>query len=124
MFGHSAITPFLGGKSQAALVLPNYCTPPVCVSDVLGALAVWRLQTKKKPSSITAHQGMGDVSTIPRIRPRYVSQSLVLLSGHFVISTHQIVNLSPCPNPINTSYKTWPGGRRSVVEDASCMGLT
>jgi len=31
--------------------LPYYCIPPVCVPDVLGALAVWRqnMQTKKKP---------------------------------------------------------------------------
>ena len=28
--------------------LPYYCTPPVCVSAVLDALAVWRLQTKTK----------------------------------------------------------------------------
>jgi len=26
--------------------LPHYCTPPVCVPDVLGALAVWRLKNK------------------------------------------------------------------------------
>jgi len=28
--------------------LPYYCTPPVCVPDVIGALAVWRLSKKKK----------------------------------------------------------------------------
>ena len=28
--------------------LPNYCTPPVCVLAVLGALAVWRQNTNKK----------------------------------------------------------------------------
>jgi len=27
--------------------LPFYCTPPLCVPAVLGALAVWRLSTKK-----------------------------------------------------------------------------
>jgi len=27
--------------------LPYYCTPPVCVPDALGALAVWRLSKKK-----------------------------------------------------------------------------
>jgi len=33
-----------GGSS-----LPYYCTPPVCVPAVLGALAVWRLsKTKQK----------------------------------------------------------------------------
>jgi len=31
-----------GGSS-----LPYYCTPPVCVPDVFGALAVWRLSKKK-----------------------------------------------------------------------------
>jgi len=48
--------------------LPYYCTPPVCVPDLIGALAVWRQNIKKKnvqgplPSSqalpgylITAH---------------------------------------------------------------------
>ena len=29
-------------------VLPYYCIPSVCVPVVLGALAVWRLSTKKK----------------------------------------------------------------------------
>jgi len=28
--------------------LPYYCAPPLCVLAVLGALAVWRLSTKKK----------------------------------------------------------------------------
>jgi len=28
--------------------LPYYCTPPVCVPDVLGALGVWRQNNKKK----------------------------------------------------------------------------
>ena len=28
--------------------LPYYCTPPVCVPAVLGALAVWRFSKKKK----------------------------------------------------------------------------
>jgi len=28
--------------------LPYYCTPPVCVPDVFGALAVWRLLKNKK----------------------------------------------------------------------------
>jgi len=28
--------------------LPYYCTPPVCVPDVIGALAVWRQNIKKK----------------------------------------------------------------------------
>ena len=28
--------------------LPYYCTPPVCIPDVLGALAVWRFQKKKR----------------------------------------------------------------------------
>jgi len=27
---------------------PHYCTPPVCVPDVIGALAVWRQNIKKK----------------------------------------------------------------------------
>ena len=27
--------------------LPYYCTPPVCVPDEIGALALWRLQTKQ-----------------------------------------------------------------------------
>jgi len=26
--------------------LPYYCTPPVCVPDVIGALAVWRHKKK------------------------------------------------------------------------------
>ena len=30
--------------------LPYYCTPPVCVPAVLGALGVWRLLNKKLPS--------------------------------------------------------------------------
>jgi len=25
-----------------------YCTPPVCVPDLIGALGVWRQNTKKK----------------------------------------------------------------------------
>jgi len=33
--------------------LPYYCTPPVCVSDVLGALAVCRLQTKTKQNKMS-----------------------------------------------------------------------
>jgi len=28
--------------------LPYYCTPPVCVPDVIGALAVWRHNIPKK----------------------------------------------------------------------------
>ena len=28
--------------------LPYYCTPPVCIPDVIGTLAVWRQNTKKK----------------------------------------------------------------------------
>jgi len=28
--------------------LPYYCTPPLCVPDVLGALAVWRHTQKKQ----------------------------------------------------------------------------
>ena len=32
--------------------LPHYCTPPVCVPDVLGALAVWQLSTNKKISEV------------------------------------------------------------------------
>jgi len=28
--------------------LPYYCTPPVCVPDVIGALAVWRHKNKQK----------------------------------------------------------------------------
>ena len=31
--------------------LPYYCTQPVCVPAVLGALAVWRPNNKKKPES-------------------------------------------------------------------------
>ena len=38
-----------GGSS-----LPYYCTPPVCVPAVLGALAVWRLSKKKKPNIPTS----------------------------------------------------------------------
>jgi len=33
--------------------LPYYCTPPVCVSAVIGALAVWRPNNKKKSESCT-----------------------------------------------------------------------
>ena len=36
------------------------CTPPVCVLDVLGALAVCRLLTKKK-----ANAGFGDIARVP-----------------------------------------------------------
>jgi len=28
--------------------LPHYCTPPECVPDVIGVIAVWRHNTKKK----------------------------------------------------------------------------
>ena len=28
--------------------LPYYCTPPVCISDVIGALAVWRQNNNYK----------------------------------------------------------------------------
>jgi len=34
-----------------AFGLPYYCTPPVCVPDVLGTLAVWR-QNKTKQSCV------------------------------------------------------------------------
>ena len=35
--------------------LPYYCTPPVCVPAVLGALAVWRLSTNKKKAGSASH---------------------------------------------------------------------
>ena len=34
--------------------LPYYCTPPVCVPDVLGVLVVWR-KNKKKRKKETVH---------------------------------------------------------------------
>jgi len=38
------------------IYLPYYYTQPVCVPTVLGALAVWRLSTKKKTSSANAER--------------------------------------------------------------------
>ena len=35
--------------------LPYYCTPPVCVPAVLGALAVWRLSTAQKKNHTHTH---------------------------------------------------------------------
>ena len=32
--------------------LPYYCTPPVCVPAVIGALAVWRQNTKNELKSV------------------------------------------------------------------------
>jgi len=68
VFGHSAITPFLGGNSGSAYEaggsgLPYYCTPPVCVPDVIGALAVWRLQKKKMSCTCVWAQVELDKST-------------------------------------------------------------
>ena len=48
-------TMFKQTRVQAAPVYFFYCTPSVCVPDVIGALAVWRLQTKKKVLSRTTH---------------------------------------------------------------------
>jgi len=36
--------------------LPYYCTSPACVPDVIGGLAVWRHNNKKK----TCNQPLGD----------------------------------------------------------------
>jgi len=38
--------------AQVASGLLYYCTPPLCVPDILGALAVWR-HTKKNAGSYT-----------------------------------------------------------------------
>ena len=42
--------------------LPYYCTPPVCVPAVLGALAVWRQNTQKNKRSDLFHPLVGDLS--------------------------------------------------------------
>jgi len=39
-----------GVPSSRSLPGPYYCTPPVCVPDVIGALAVWRQNNTKKIS--------------------------------------------------------------------------
>jgi len=50
--------PLIAGvtSKQGAAGLPYYCTPPVCVPDVLGALAVWRQTKKKKCSEVSARR--------------------------------------------------------------------
>jgi hypothetical protein len=42
-------------RESLSQALPYYCTPPVCVPDVIGALAVWKypkkIQEKRKRTS-------------------------------------------------------------------------
>jgi len=47
--------------------LPHYCTPPVCIPDVIGALAVWRQNTQKKKSGV--HSPHSHTHSSPRHTP-------------------------------------------------------
>jgi len=49
--------------------LPYYCTPPVCVPDVIGALAVWRQTT---------------TTTIKKVLTRRIPKSII----HFPLPSH------------------------------------
>jgi len=50
--------------------LPYYCTPPVCVPAVIGGLAVWRHNNKKKKKSQTwTMQGTRAGVYLDQIRP-------------------------------------------------------
>ena len=50
---HSCVQgPLRDAFEPGAFGLPYSCTPPMCVPDVLGALAVWRHTKKKKDSRV------------------------------------------------------------------------
>jgi len=51
--------------------LPYYCTPPVCIPDVIRGVAVWRHNNKKKLARFRRVAGSGvqdSKSTKPRLR--------------------------------------------------------
>ena len=57
---HELRSAFETGDSR----LPYYCTPPVCVPDVIGALAVWRQDKKKWWPLVQESTFQGNLSSV------------------------------------------------------------
>jgi len=61
-----------------ASVLPCYCTPPVCVPDVIGALAVWRQNNQKNKDMRLAVCFFGVTNSCIRLQNRNLVKSSFL----------------------------------------------
>jgi len=87
--------------------LPYYCTPPVCVPAVLGALAVWRLSTAQKKNHTHTHTLK--VQSLPCAWFRSRSLSFFLVRWSVICYQHGCFVASPkahCPKSISVTNLT------------------
>ena len=109
--------------------LPYYCTPPVCVSAVIGALAVWRPNNKKKKRVL--HPNIQEHQTVDILRGLPEGSCLSpTLFGIFVADSglihelqtkfpHAVINLAPGLQD-NGTTQIWIGGL-PYVDDLALM---